>query len=163
MKAETLVKGMPGELPTANEDSQVGTPVGFIAVPKIKAKLSAGNGAFVYDERPVGYYHFRSDWLFRVCQPNEALLFDVDGKSMEPTIKDKDTVLIDKGSVDMADDCVFAIGVDDSIRVKRLRLKMNGKVEVVSDNLDKTNYPNEEVERDSLRILGQVKWRGGMV
>ena len=139
------------------------TDIGFISVRKASLKLSARGGDFVYDKGCKDVYQFSSEWLLRVCQPAHAVLFDIDGPSMEPVFNDKDTVLVDRGAVDLHSDRIYAIELSDTVSVKRLRLKVSGEVEIISDNPDKTRFPNEVVERDGIRILGQVVWRGGLV
>lgn len=135
----------------------------FSPVRKAKAKLSAGNGNFVLDEGWTGLYHFRTDWLNYICGVNNAVLFDVDGESMEPTVKDKDTVLIDRSRVEFANEKIFAIGIEKTILIKRLRMNVSGKIKVVSDNPDKSRFPDEEIDSSEIRILGLVVWRGGVV
>jgi phage repressor protein C with HTH and peptisase S24 domain len=133
----------------------------FRAVPKAKQRLSAGNGRFVIDESAADFYHFREDWLHRACQPNEAILFDVDGDSMEPDIKDKDIVLIDRSSKDFIHDKIFAIGIGKDVLLKRLKRDMSGKILVVSDNRPPEDH--QLVEEHELRILGKLVWRGGNI
>lgn len=134
----------------------------FTNVQKAKPSLSAGNGSFVVEDGLEGTYHFRTDWLHRVCNPNDAILFDIEGDSMEPTILGGDTVLVDKGKTEFEEDRIFAIGVGDIVFVKRLRMDLlSQKVKVISDN--KLKYDPDVVDQDELRILGKVVWRGGEV
>ena len=135
-------------------------PINFIPVKKAKATLSAGNGNFVIDDRAVDIYYFRSDWLHSVCQPHGAILMDVDGQSMFPTVNHRDTVLIDMMSSEFADDQIFAVGIRDTILIKRLRKSPTGMVKVISDNRD---FDDIEVDPEDVRILGRVVWLGMVI
>ena len=135
----------------------------FTRVRKAQVKLSAGGGNFVFDEGWTGLYRFRTDWLNYICTVNHAVLFDVSGESMEPTIHDRDTVLIDTARTSLENEKIYAIGVGETVLIKRLRMTARGNVIVVSDNPDKSRFPDEEISPDELRILGMVVWRGGVV
>jgi phage repressor protein C with HTH and peptisase S24 domain len=138
-------------------------PPAFIKVLKANQKLSAGNGLFVTDDRFTDHYHFRADWLHSVCQPNGAILMDVEGESMHPTIKDKDTILIDRMNTNFSDDKIFAVRYGDTVKVKRLRRNISGQVDVISDNNDKNQYKTETVNPEELQVLGRVVWLGRLV
>lgn len=130
----------------------------FTSVPKAEAKLSAGEGRFVHDESIAGKYKFRSDWLHNTCQPNHAILFDVEGASMEKTIFDGDIVLIDTSQGNLIDNKIYALGSGVDVFVKRLRKTLDGDIEVVSDNKE---FGTKTVDPGELRILGRVVWRAG--
>ncbi|KAF5074230.1 Peptidase S24-like protein [anaerobic digester metagenome] len=80
---------------------------------------------------------------------------------MSPTIQNGDMVLINQGQREVIAGAIYAIGVDDSVLVKRLD-KRPGKIVLVSDNRD-AYAPQEldmtdEIVRDSLRVIGRVLW-----
>lgn len=134
---------------------------GFAAVPKAAARLSAGGGSFVV-EGVSGRYHFRADWLNRLCNPAMAVLFDCVGDSMEPTIRGGETLLVDRSRTEIEDGGIYALGVGDTVMVKRLRRTPDGLVRIISDNRDA--YPEAPPARpDEIRILGRVIWHGGEV
>ena len=133
----------------------------FTLVPKARARLSAGGGSFVVEDGTSLVYSFRTEWLNRVCSPRDAVLFTCEGESMDPTIRDGETVLIDQGDKEFANDKIFAIGIGETIMVKRLRINLEQRLEVVSDNEDKQRFPTEVVNPADLRILGRVRWHAG--
>ena len=124
------------------------------------------NNTLVYEEGLKDIYHFRREWLSNFCQqPVIAVLFEVEGASMEPTLNDKDTVLVDT-DVDrmyLQSDKIYALGISGTVSFKRLNIRVSGEVEVIADNPDKTRYPNEVVNPDQIGIIGQVIWRGGRI
>jgi phage repressor protein C with HTH and peptisase S24 domain len=119
--------------------------------------LSAGGGAFVISEGFKDLYAFRKDWLRRIATATANLiLMRIMGDSMEPTIKDGDMVMIDKGRTRILSGMIYAIGVNDTINIKRVEAMSGGLVRIISDNREE--YPSYEHPTDQIRILGQVVW-----
>ncbi|MEL7231741.1 MAG: S24 family peptidase, partial [Pseudomonadota bacterium] len=89
----------------------------------------------------------------------ELAIVSVDGDSMEPTAPNGSFALIDRSSKTLADG-VYAIAVDDLLRIKRLRKRVTGEVDILSDN---TLYSPETIQGEDLnqlRIIGRVRWIG---
>ncbi|MFH2219260.1 MAG: helix-turn-helix transcriptional regulator [Pseudomonadota bacterium] len=129
----------------------------FMNIPKVKARLSAGGGSFEVGSEIEGYYAFRKDWLSTKGTLNKMVLMNIFGTSMEPEIKDGDTILIDESQRDVLAGAVYAVGVDDTIMVKRLEKHPN-KLVLMSDNTDYAPIYLEKHEIDSVRIIGKVVW-----
>ena len=128
----------------------------FAFVGLVNVELSAGGGAFVYDEKTKELYAFRKDWLNRVClAPSKAVLLKVRGDSMHPTISDGDTVMIDTARTRIIPGKIFALRMDDTVMLKRLEPLPGGKVRIISDN---PIYKEYEADSGSIHILGQVVW-----
>ncbi|MBW2618508.1 MAG: helix-turn-helix domain-containing protein [Deltaproteobacteria bacterium] len=140
---------------------QIGTvdPACFDLVPLAEAELSAGGGAFVLSEADGAPHAFRKDWLNRVAtSPNNVVLLQIKGDSMEPTIIDGDIVLMDKGRQRIVDGYIFGLGVDETVMIKRLYLLPNGRIQIKSDS---PSFDPFEMERGEMRVLGQIIWRAG--
>jgi phage repressor protein C with HTH and peptisase S24 domain len=131
----------------------------FENIPKVKARLSAGGGSFEAGSEIKGYYAFRKDWLSTKGTINKMVLMDIFGNSMEPEIKDGDTILIDESQKDILAGAIYAVGVDDTIMVKRLEKHPN-KLVLLSDNTDYSPIYLQGTEIDSVRIIGKVIWIG---
>jgi phage repressor protein C with HTH and peptisase S24 domain len=129
----------------------------FKNVPKVKARLSAGGGSFEIGSEIKGYYSFRKDWLITKGNISKMVLMDIFGNSMEPEIKDGDTVLIDESQKDILAGAVYAVGVDDTIMVKRLEKHPN-KLVLHSDNKEYAPIYLQGDEINSIRIIGKVVW-----
>jgi phage repressor protein C with HTH and peptisase S24 domain len=101
----------------------------FIQVPKLKS--SAGK-AGIYNYEPDKIILDRSFFPSSVdiCK---VLILEVDGDSMEPTLRDGDYVLIDKTRLDRVSG-IFAIELDGQVLIKRLQFKLDGTVKIISDN-----------------------------
>lgn len=133
-------------------------PQMFDYVPMAEAQLSAGGGSFVLSEDVEDYYAFRKSWLRRVASsPHNVILMRIRGNSMGGAcgkLEDKDVCMVDIGLRNIIDDTIFALRVDHSIMIKRLSLRVGGKVLIISDNRDE--YEPYEVDRADLHIIGQV-------
>ncbi len=129
----------------------------FQEVPKVKAILSAGGGSFETVPEIEEYYSFRKDWLRKKGQPKEMVLMSIFGNSMEPELKDGDTVLIDQSQKAVLSGAIYAVGFDDAIVVKRLEQRSKELV-LLSEN---ERYPImrfKDEEMSHVRILGKVIW-----
>lgn len=129
----------------------------FQQVPKIRARLSAGGGSFETESEIKEFYSFRKDWLSRKGLPKDMVLMDITGNSMEPELKENDTVLIDQSQKAVLAGAIYAVGLADTIVVKRLE-KRPKELVLLSEN---TRYPTMSFrgeEMNSVRIIGKVIW-----
>ena len=133
-----------------------GTP-DFFQIPKVEARLCAGDGSFEVGGDILGFYAFQKSWLRAKGNPGEMVLMDIFGNSMSPEMKDGDTVLIDQDQVNILSGAVYAVGVDDTIMVKRLEKHPNTLV-LMSDNKDYAPIYLKGGDAGSLRIIGKVIW-----
>jgi phage repressor protein C with HTH and peptisase S24 domain len=136
-----------------------GNDTEFKNIPKVKARLSAGGGSFEVGSEIQGYYAFQKEWLQSKGNPGRMVLMDIFGNSMEPELKDGDTVLIDESQKDIISGAVFAVGVEDTIMVKRIEKHPSALV-LLSDNRDYTPVRLRSGEGDGVRIIGRVIWVG---
>lgn len=129
----------------------------FLRVPKIMARLSAGGGSFETEAEIKEFYSFRKDWLRTKGNANDMVLMDIVGNSMEPELKDGDTVLIDQSQRSILAGAIYAVGLSDIIVIKRLE-KRPQELLLLSEN---KMYPIMRLEGDEMnrvRIIGKVLW-----
>ena len=129
----------------------------FLQVPKIKARLSAGGGSFETEPEIEEFYSFRKDWLSKKGKARDMVLMDIFGNSMEPELKEGDTVLIDQSQKAVLAGAIYAVGFDDTIVVKRLE-KRPKELVLLSEN---ERYPMmrfRDEEMENVRIIGKVIW-----
>jgi phage repressor protein C with HTH and peptisase S24 domain len=129
----------------------------FEKIPKVKARLCAGGGSFEVGSEIEDYYAFQKAWLSTKGTVSKMVLMDTFGNSMEPEIKDGDTVLIDEAQKDVLAGAIYAVGIDDTIMVKRVE-KHPHKLVLLSDNRDYSPIYLSGNEIDSVRIIGKVIW-----
>ena len=129
----------------------------FFPVPKVQARLCAGAGSFEVGARVEDYYSFQTKWLQKKGAKEKMVLMDIFGNSMSPEIKDGDTVLIDQSQTDIYAGIVYAVGVEDTIMVKRIE-KHPRKLVLLSDNKEYAPIYLSDDEMERVRIIGKVLW-----
>ena len=127
----------------------------FEIVPKVKARLYAGDGSFDVDQKIAEYYSFQKLWLRKKGNPKNMVLMDIVGNSMEPELKDGDTVLVDRSKSEILAGAIYAIGVEDTVLIKRVE-KLPDKLVLISDNekYSPTYISGDDINR--VRILGKI-------
>jgi SOS-response transcriptional repressor LexA len=145
-----------GKLPQVIKGSNHGES-GYHHVPKVQARLCAGGGSFEVASDIEGYYAFKKSWLRYRGIADRMVLMDVFGNSMTPEIKDGDAVLIDQSQSDIIAGAIYAVGIDETILVKRVE-KHPGKLVLLSDNREYAPIFLTDEEIDSIRIIGKVLW-----
>jgi phage repressor protein C with HTH and peptisase S24 domain len=133
--------------------------MGYSLIPKVKARLAAGTGSLETEGEVIGYYAFKTDFLWRKGHPNKMVLMDVLGDSMEPEIWNGDTVLIDESQNEILSGGLFAVGIDSAVLVKYVDA-LPGKLSFRSCN---DRYAPIEVDMtgdlaEMVRIIGRVVW-----
>lgn len=143
-----------------NEDEL--PPEDYVFIPVLEVKLSAGNGNLIWhvDERGQRQAYTQK-WADKVgIDPACAATMVVSGSSMEPRYQDGDSVVVDYCQRDtIIDGKVYAIILNNEAFIKRLFKEMDGGVRVVSDNQDKSRYPDRVVApeyMEKLNIIGRV-------
>ncbi|MEA3434833.1 MAG: S24 family peptidase [Thermodesulfobacteriota bacterium] len=129
----------------------------FLQVPKVRARLSAGSGSFETEPEIEEYYSFQNDWLTKKGKSKDMVLMDIIGNSMEPELKERDTVLIDQSQKAVLAGAIYAVGLDDTIVVKRLE-KRPKELVLFSENRSYPPISFRGEEMNSVRIIGKVIW-----
>ena len=137
----------------------------YVYVAKYDVQASAGNGAVIHDESVVDHLAFKRNWITRTLglDPKSLALIDVAGDSMSPTINDGDLILLDTRPAHVRAEGIYVINLAGALLVKRLRMRLSGVVDVVSDN---ERYGTETISGEqlaSLQIVGRVVWQGRRV
>ena len=88
---------------------------------------------------------------------NSMIAMEVFGQSMEPFIKEGDTVLIDQSQKKILAGAIYAVGVEDTILIKRLE-KHPDKLVLSSDNKDYEPIYLQREETNKVRIIGKIIW-----
>ncbi|RJF94844.1 XRE family transcriptional regulator [Oleomonas cavernae] len=136
----------------------------LIEIPHYAVAFSAGNGRSAAPEDEA--FHSLTvpeEWARRVTRrnPKHLIMALAEGNSMEPTIGDGATLLIDKTDQALSNGRIYALVVDDTLFVKRVRRTLKGEIFLTSDN---KSFPEEQLDNDEtrdIRIIGQVVWSGG--
>jgi phage repressor protein C with HTH and peptisase S24 domain len=136
--------------------------VDMVYVPRYDIKASAGSGALIHDESIVDHLAFKRDWLVNTldCKPDSVCLVQVRGDSMKPTFNETDLLLLDMRTTSSRSEGVYVIQLKGALLVKRLRFKLSGVVDVISDNVKYGIESLTSDEVDRLTIIGRVVWHG---
>jgi phage repressor protein C with HTH and peptisase S24 domain len=134
-----------------------GAEPAFEHVPKVRARLCAGDGSFEVGAEIEGYYSFQKRWLHRRGASNQMVLLDIVGNSMEPELRAGDTVLVDQSQKDVLAGAIYAVGIDDTIMIKRVE-KHPSKLVLLSDNRDYEPIYLAKQDIQKIRIIGKVIW-----
>lgn len=136
-------------------------------VPVFDAAASMGLGLSMPEhDTIVGSMQLSRDWISRNLPSGataKALaVITAYGDSMEPTFRDGDILLVDRGVTDLRVDTVYVLEFNKELYIKRIQRRRDGSVEIISDN---KNYTPEIVppeEKESVRVLGRVlyAWNG---
>lgn len=133
-----------------------------VHVPLLANAGSMGPGTDVmHDDILVGQIALSEQWVSRRLQPTNltALRFiHAYGDSMSPTFEDGDILLVDTGIKDpRIIDGVYVMAANDRVYIKRVRQRMDGVVEISSDNatVKTVDVLNGDHRID---ILGRVVW-----
>lgn len=134
----------------------------YLFVPRYDVRASAGGGSIISDESVVDHLAFKREWITQSlgCQPDKICVIQVRGDSMTPTINDADLLLLDMREISQRTEGVYVIQLDGSLLVKRISYKINGSVEVISDNARYGTQTLTEKQGKDLAFIGRVVWHG---
>ena len=128
------------------------------SVDVMELDTAAGAGAVVDFERVKDRIRFRQSWLRKHgLVARQCKVIGVKGTSMEPTLTDGCSILIDLNRRSRLVGHIYVIRTDDGLIVKRAGKNRAGNWQLVSDNPDKKEWPTLRW-RDNAEVLGEVKW-----
>ncbi|WP_395370395.1 helix-turn-helix transcriptional regulator [Komagataeibacter diospyri] len=145
----------------------------LISIPKYDVSFSAGYG-MIYDNNiaPISYNILKASLPQELVSIKKDLIsVTANGDSMMPLIADGDTIIVDTRRQPIRNGFVYCIRLGDQLLVKRLALRINGNLAIMSDN---PRYETEEIDAKKAsqlsedgdgpcHILGRVVWRIGEV
>ena len=130
----------------------------WVDVPRLALGASAGPGAVLAAEQPIGAFRFSARWLREQGLEGRMLsAIRVEGDSMEGTLRDGDEILVDRSPRPLRDG-IHVVRTGEVLLVKRIDLGQPGLVTLVSDNpaYRPIALPPEDVE-----VIGRVVWKSG--
>ncbi len=132
-----------------------------IRVPLMSAAASMGEGAEqALEDVVVGSLELSPQWVsqhLRSSKPDQLRFLSAYGDSMAPTFSSGDVLLVDTGARSTAIDGIYVISAQQRLFVKRVRQRMDGTIEISSDNpaVKTTDVLNGDHQVD---VLGRVVW-----
>jgi phage repressor protein C with HTH and peptisase S24 domain len=133
----------------------------FALIPGYNVEVAAGVGTFPGGEESTRKLAFRHKWLrYRNLKPENLVLVFAKGDSMEPTINDNNTLMIDTSNRELIDGHIYVIRTDGHLIVKRIQKLWNKGILLLSDNKEYREQQIEPNEADDLEVIGKVVWIG---
>ncbi len=120
----------------------------YIEIEHIHLNPSCGRGTIVFDEPEVTPIKLGIELIMsvlRVSNPKCLKAYTASGDSMEPIIENGDVLLVDTSRTDFNNGGIFLIRINNDWFVKRLRKRLSGELDVISDN---NKYPTETFKPD---------------
>lgn len=99
----------------------------------LNVRAGAGEGIYNYVIETVDTISLDKSFFRTQINTNKIKGIQVDGDSMEPTLRDGDYVLIDE-NINFGTNGIYAIQYGGQILIKRLQFKMDGTILIISDN-----------------------------
>jgi phage repressor protein C with HTH and peptisase S24 domain len=134
----------------------------FVPIAQASVRPSMGGGSVALDDNdePSRAYHFRKSWIKQglKASPSQLRIMKVEGDSMEPTLFDGDTVLVDMDRKAPNPPGIFVLDDGLGLVAKRLQHVPNSDppaVRVISDN---KHYPEYERTAEEINIIGRIRW-----
>ena len=136
-----------------------------VSIAKHAVKFKQGEGTDVFHAEISGTHKYQLSYFQkRRVNPDNCVVVIGDGHSMSPTIEDGDAVLVDTSQRTFLNNRIFAFEVDNKPRIKRINVKTNEEIDLISDNPDKQKYPTETYSREQLnklKLIGRCISRSG--
>lgn len=125
------------------------------AVPIMELAAAAGGGAVNLDETVTGYLSFPFGWLRSLgLTPALCNVISVQGESMEPTLPEGCSILVDRSQRQLRINRIFVVRTDDGLVVKRAGKAPDGNWLLVSDH---PHWKSIALPFGS-DVVGEVKW-----
>ncbi len=128
----------------------------FVKIPVYDVEASAGHGSFFCSENIIYHMAYRREWLKnRNLIVKDLGVIVVKGDSMEPTLNDKESILVNCAETTPKDGHIYVVRSGDVLWVKRVQRLPSDKVLLISDN---KYYPPITIDLniDDFQVIGKV-------
>ncbi len=132
----------------------------YVKIRSVKVAPSMGGGRFVEEVEEGEPLQFLARWVRDTLkvQPDDLRIMRVEGDSMEPTLLDRDTVLVDLTKKTPSPPGIFVLHDGMGLVAKRVEIVPRSeplRLRIVSDN---TRYAAYDVTVDEANIVGRIRW-----
>ena len=146
---------------------EIADPKEYVMIPRYDVRGSCGEGIDVNEVNIIDGMPMPVAWLRAQNLPEAHLLavIQASGDSMQPTISDGQTLIVNTVDVEPKSTKIYLICIDGKLFIKRLIYTPTGWI-MRSDNPNRSNYPDfviEEGNFSSIDIQGRVVWQSGML
>ena len=121
----------------------------------VELAAAAGCSTTDLDETVIGHVAFSRSWLDRRgLDPTRCIVIRVRGESMEPTLPDGCSILVNCARHQRRTGHIYVLRTDDGVVVKRLDKGEDGTWRLQSDHPSWSTVPWTE----SCKTIGEVRW-----
>ncbi|MEH3091943.1 MAG: LexA family transcriptional regulator [Agrobacterium cavarae] len=140
-----------------SESASVTQSGDMVEIPLYDVQAAAGPGLIPTEDDTPRTVAFSRAFLRSIgARPEKCIMLEARGESMLPTIPDGTFMIVDQSKTRIVDDEVFVFRVGPGLKVKRANWRMDGALQLKSDN-EAAGYSPEEIEdADDLAVVGQV-------
>jgi hypothetical protein len=127
-----------------------------------EVSASAGGGAYNDDEayEPLMLEAGFVESLGGERELRHIEAINVSGDSMEPTFSYGDIIFINRSKRDIGRGGIFTINTEAGLFVKRIQKRIDGRIDIISDNKD---YPMQTAHPREIEVVGRVVGRFGAI
>ncbi len=139
---------------TGKNENNTNNTVNSYQIDVLNIKASAGTGIENQIVEVIDTILLDKNLFKTPINPAKIKLIQVSGDSMFPTLNDGDFVLIDETKA-YGVDGIYAINLHNQILIKRLKFRLDGSIQIISDNKEyemEVYNPNET--QIPLHIIG---------
>lgn len=155
-----LLNVTPEWLQFGSENESQAAAINYVNIPILEVELSAGSGSVADLEHATDWVPISRQWIIEQRYPQAALkAVTVTGDSMSPRLQNGDMLLVNTADNKPVSGNIYAIAVDNELRVKRLLKRMDGSWIISSDNKANPAYVDETISHhnfEQLRIIGRA-------
>jgi phage repressor protein C with HTH and peptisase S24 domain len=150
----------PGAMPVVSMESDADY---YYQIPLVKLRLQAGmQGVRTEpDFQSGGKKSVPRDWVDREgLDPARLVAIQVKGESMEPTLYEGDTIVINLADTKLVDNAIYAVNYEGEAVVKRIARDV-GQWWLMSDNADQRKFHRRACRGGECIVVGRVVRREG--
>lgn len=129
----------------------------LVQLPLFDIEASAGLGVPIGPEVRLGAVAFDPVFLrAQGARPDQCSIIAASGDSMQPAIPDGSLLVVDHSQKEVRNGHIMVVNVGGDLLVKRIRRRLDGLIELISDN---PAYAPETLGPDALaqlRVVGRV-------
>jgi phage repressor protein C with HTH and peptisase S24 domain len=132
----------------------------YVTIRSAKVTPSMGGGRIVEEVEEGEPLRFLARWVRETLkvQPDDLRIMRVEGDSMEPTLLDQDTVIVDLTKKTPSPPGIFVLHDGMGLVAKRVEIVPRSeplRLRIVSDN---SRYAAYDVTVDEANIVGRIRW-----
>lgn len=132
----------------------------YVAIRSVRIAASMGGGRIVEEVEDGEPLQFLARWVRDALkvQPDDLRIMRVEGDSMEPTLFDGDTILVDLTKKTPSPPGIFVLNDGMGLVAKRVEIVPCSdplRLRIVSDN---ARYVSYDVTVDEANIVGRICW-----